>query len=44
MSLEADKLERHINKATGWKIDAEDSGVKKLGNMRETLRVRCGVD
>ncbi|NMA68853.1 MAG: hypothetical protein GX958_05485, partial [Desulfitobacterium sp.] len=31
MSLEADKLERHINKATGWKIDAEDSGVKKLG-------------
>ncbi|GEM_PF-6477801 len=31
LSMEADKLEKHINKAVGWKIEADDSGIKQLG-------------
>jgi len=36
MSLEADSLEKQINKATGWKINKGDSLLKKVGKWLGT--------
>lgn len=39
LSLEADKLESTINKATGWKIDEEDSKLKKFGKIAASYSI-----